>query len=230
MPGCVRELPRRHAPRLNHLKHTKQLRNARPWLSAARPVVAVGQYQGAQRRRTKPNHSVQERRKKIVALLSLQRNATASDTSHQQRFRLAWWPPKPLQRRTETSVHVRAVAVDSRPTPRSRGVREGRCFIVHYCCPRVTQAGRRVGCVSFYACLNALWLQCIAAQMEVAIVGATGAVGIEFMRVLEDLHFPVGELLLFASERSAGRKLSFRGRELDIKPLTDGCFNGYANT
>lgn len=64
--------------------------------------------------------------------------------------------------------------------------------------------------------------------MEVAIVGATGAVGVEFMRVLEDLHFPVGELRLFASERSAGRRLTFRGRELEIKPLADGCFNGCA--
>jgi len=47
----------------------------------------------------------------------------------------------------------------------------------------------------------------MAAQVKVGIVGATGAVGVEIVQVLADLKFPVGELHLFASERSAGRTL-----------------------
>ena len=41
--------------------------------------------------------------------------------------------------------------------------------------------------------------------MKVAIVGASGAVGQEFMRVLDEQNFPIDELVLFGSERSAGR-------------------------
>ncbi len=55
--------------------------------------------------------------------------------------------------------------------------------------------------------------------MKVAIVGASGAVGQEFMRVLEEQEFPVGELLLFGSKRSAGRKYMFRGKEITVKEL-----------
>ena len=47
--------------------------------------------------------------------------------------------------------------------------------------------------------------------MKVAIVGASGAVGQEFLRVLEQREFPIRELLLFGSERSAGRTYKFRG-------------------
>lgn len=49
--------------------------------------------------------------------------------------------------------------------------------------------------------------------MKVAIVGASGAVGQEFLRVLEQREFPIDELLLFGSERSAGRKYTFRGKD-----------------
>ena len=42
--------------------------------------------------------------------------------------------------------------------------------------------------------------------MRVAIVGASGAVGQEFLRVLDERNFPIDELLLFGSQRSAGRK------------------------
>ena len=55
--------------------------------------------------------------------------------------------------------------------------------------------------------------------MKVAIVGASGAVGQEFLRVLEERNFPVDELLLFGSERSAGSKYVFRGKETEVKLL-----------
>ena len=46
-------------------------------------------------------------------------------------------------------------------------------------------------------------------QIKLAIVGATGAVGAELLQVLEKRNFPIGELRLFASARSRGKKLSF---------------------
>ena len=55
--------------------------------------------------------------------------------------------------------------------------------------------------------------------MKVAIVGASGAVGQEFLRVLEQREFPIRELLLFGSERSAGRTYKFRGKEIVVKQL-----------
>ena len=55
--------------------------------------------------------------------------------------------------------------------------------------------------------------------MKVAIVGASGAVGQEFLRVLEQREFPIRELLLFGSERSAGRTYKFRGNEIVVKQL-----------
>ena len=55
--------------------------------------------------------------------------------------------------------------------------------------------------------------------MRVAIVGASGAVGQEFLRVLDERNFPIDELLLFGSERSAGRKYTFRGKEIEVKLL-----------
>ncbi len=55
--------------------------------------------------------------------------------------------------------------------------------------------------------------------MKVAIVGASGAVGQEFLRVLEERDFPIDELVLFGSSRSAGRKYTFRGKEIEVKLL-----------
>lgn len=56
--------------------------------------------------------------------------------------------------------------------------------------------------------------------MRIAIVGASGAVGQEFLTILnERTDFPVDELLLFGSERSAGRKYNFRGKEIEVKQL-----------
>lgn len=55
--------------------------------------------------------------------------------------------------------------------------------------------------------------------MKVAIVGASGAVGQEFLRVLEERNFPIDELVLFGSSRSAGTKYAFRGKEYEVKLL-----------
>lgn len=54
---------------------------------------------------------------------------------------------------------------------------------------------------------------------RVAIVGATGEVGRTFLKVLEERDFPVDELVLFASERSEGKVLTFRGKEYEVKAL-----------
>ena len=55
--------------------------------------------------------------------------------------------------------------------------------------------------------------------MKVAIVGASGAVGQEFLRILGERDFPADELVLFGSERSAGRVYPFRGKQLEVKLL-----------
>ena len=55
--------------------------------------------------------------------------------------------------------------------------------------------------------------------MKVAIVGASGAVGQEFLRILAERNFPIDELVLFGSERSAGRTYEFRGQQLTVKLL-----------
>ncbi len=55
--------------------------------------------------------------------------------------------------------------------------------------------------------------------MKVAIVGASGAVGQEFLRVLAERNFPIDELLLFGSQRSAGTKYVFRDKEYEVKLL-----------
>jgi aspartate-semialdehyde dehydrogenase len=62
--------------------------------------------------------------------------------------------------------------------------------------------------------------------LRVAIVGATGAVGVEFMKVLERRRFPVDELVLLASKRSAGTTLTFQGRPHVVRELTPGSFQG----
>ena len=55
--------------------------------------------------------------------------------------------------------------------------------------------------------------------MKVAIVGASGAVGQEFLRVLDERNFPIDELVLFGSQRSAGTKYTFRGKEYEVQLL-----------
>jgi aspartate-semialdehyde dehydrogenase len=61
---------------------------------------------------------------------------------------------------------------------------------------------------------------------HVAVVGATGAVGIEMIKTLEKRNFPVKQLTLLASARSTGKKLKFRGTEITVKELTKDSFNG----
>jgi aspartate-semialdehyde dehydrogenase len=61
---------------------------------------------------------------------------------------------------------------------------------------------------------------------HVAVVGATGAVGIEMIKTLEKRNFPVGKLTLLASARSAGKYLKFKGQDVVIKELTKDSFAG----
>ncbi len=65
--------------------------------------------------------------------------------------------------------------------------------------------------------------------MKVAIVGASGAVGQEFLRVLDEQNFPIDELLLFGSSRSAGRSYTFRGKDYVVKELTRECATDFAD-
>ena len=58
--------------------------------------------------------------------------------------------------------------------------------------------------------------------MKVAIVGASGAVGQEFLKVLDERNFPIDELVLFGSTRSAGIKYKFRGKEYEVQLLKHG--------
>ncbi len=55
--------------------------------------------------------------------------------------------------------------------------------------------------------------------MKVAVVGASGAVGQEFLQVLEERNFPLNELVLFGSARSAGKEYTFKGKKLTVKEL-----------
>jgi aspartate-semialdehyde dehydrogenase len=63
-------------------------------------------------------------------------------------------------------------------------------------------------------------------QYTVAVVGATGAVGEQLMKMLEDRDFPVKELKLLSSARSAGSKLTFRGQEVIVEEATPDSFKG----
>jgi len=60
----------------------------------------------------------------------------------------------------------------------------------------------------------------------VAVVGATGAVGVELMQCLEQRRFPLSNLRLFASARSAGKTLPFKGKPLTVEELTEDSFRG----
>ncbi len=63
-------------------------------------------------------------------------------------------------------------------------------------------------------------------QYKVAILGATGAVGREMMKILAERDFPVGELHLLASERSVGQELDFRGKKIAVELACDEAFRG----
>lgn len=63
-------------------------------------------------------------------------------------------------------------------------------------------------------------------KYSVAILGATGAVGQEFLRLMEERNFPFGELKMLASKRSAGKKITFMGKEYTVEEATDESFKG----
>ena len=63
-------------------------------------------------------------------------------------------------------------------------------------------------------------------QYKVAILGATGAVGREMMKILAERHFPISELHLLASKRSAGKVVEWEGRPVMIEEACDEAFNG----
>ncbi len=65
----------------------------------------------------------------------------------------------------------------------------------------------------------------MGAKYNVAVVGATGAVGEELFKVMEEMNFPVGELLPLASANSAGSKIEFQGKEHTVVELTDTVFS-----
>ena len=58
----------------------------------------------------------------------------------------------------------------------------------------------------------------------VAVLGATGAVGQEMIRILEERNFPVGKLVPLASARSAGKTLKFKGEDVEIKLACEEAF------
>lgn len=65
-----------------------------------------------------------------------------------------------------------------------------------------------------------------ATSVRVGVVGATGLVGQEMLRILEERRFPVAELRAYASARSEGRRLAFAGGDVACEVLRPGCFDG----
>ena len=63
-------------------------------------------------------------------------------------------------------------------------------------------------------------------KYNVAIMGATGAVGEEMLKILEERNFPVDKLVLLASSKSVGRKYAFKGREVAVQELKEDSFKG----
>ena len=63
-------------------------------------------------------------------------------------------------------------------------------------------------------------------DVSIAVVGATGAVGLEFIKVLEQRAFPARSVRLFASPRSVGRQLSVNGEPITVERTYPGCFEG----
>ena len=63
-------------------------------------------------------------------------------------------------------------------------------------------------------------------NVRVAVVGATGLVGQKMIQVLEERNFPVSELVPVASERSAGKQVTFRGKPVTVQPLSSTVFDG----
>ncbi|WP_449246997.1 aspartate-semialdehyde dehydrogenase [Desulfarculus baarsii] len=63
-------------------------------------------------------------------------------------------------------------------------------------------------------------------QYRVAVAGATGAVGNQMIQCLEERDFPIGELRLLASERSRGKRLKYKGEDIEVQVLGEGSFQG----
>ena len=63
-------------------------------------------------------------------------------------------------------------------------------------------------------------------QYTVAVLGATGAVGQEMMKILAERNFPVGKLVPLASARSAGKTVKFKGQDVTIQEACDSAFEG----
>ncbi len=63
-------------------------------------------------------------------------------------------------------------------------------------------------------------------KLNVGVVGATGIVGEEFLKLIEERNFPLDKLKLFASHESKGKKLSCQGKTWEVQPLNPGCFAG----
>ncbi|GAI00394.1 unnamed protein product, partial [marine sediment metagenome] len=57
--------------------------------------------------------------------------------------------------------------------------------------------------------------------MRIGIIGATGLVGRTTLKILEERGFPASELILFASQRSAGEKIPFKGSQVEVMPISD---------
>jgi aspartate-semialdehyde dehydrogenase len=66
----------------------------------------------------------------------------------------------------------------------------------------------------------------VIVSYAIGIIGATGVTGEVTLRVLEERQFPVGDLRLYASQRSAGRRMTWMGRELTVEALEEGRFEG----
>ena len=66
----------------------------------------------------------------------------------------------------------------------------------------------------------------MAKSFNVAVVGATGIVGSELLKILPQRSFPLGSLRLIASPRSAGKKIPFGEQEIEVEPLNHDCFRG----
>jgi aspartate-semialdehyde dehydrogenase len=82
------------------------------------------------------------------------------------------------------------------------------------------------------SCNTTLYARCNVSEFQkkaaynVAIAGATGAVGETFLNILEERNFPIAELKLLASKRSVGKELTFKGKTYKVEELTHDCFEG----
>src|SRR5205085_8064214 len=81
------------------------------------------------------------------------------------------------------------------------------------------QVAPNFGATSFYQA------EPMAKSLNVAVVGATGIVGSELLRILPERSFPLGRLKLIASARSAGKKIPFGEQEIEVEPSTHDCFD-----